>query len=66
MEVSLKGQKGWKQTRLKKEHYLIPQDNTIYTFSIKLSWENVLLNTYQLYVQIMKNKNNKKKIIKYK
>ena len=30
-----------KQTRLKKERYLIRQDNTIYNFFIKLSFSSI-------------------------
>ena len=43
-----------KQTRLKKEFYLITQDNTIYTFSIKFYFSSIEQDNSKLQKQISK------------
>ena len=50
----MKEKKHQKQPMLKNEHYLIRQDNTIYTFSIKLSFSSIGQDKSKLQKQINK------------
>ena len=51
-ENASRGPRRSKQTRFKKECYLMRQDNTIYTFSIKVYFSNKEQNKSQLQKQI--------------